>query len=188
MLIGVVIGSQLAGATSRYEAVAPTSSTAAQVDESSVRALAIFDRARNSTDTPRVPVPSSFDRSSLRAVWRVSWDISGPRAEPPYFVARAAGDRVCLLVMVNDARHVSTCVSTVEFAGTGMRLYWMGDIAPTPTATSTASDTAGSTVPPRSQNLVLEWTPAGRFAVEEAASVRRTWQNGLCPTAFPRPC
>ncbi|MCU1446170.1 hypothetical protein [Cryobacterium sp.] len=177
VLVGLVIGGQLAATPARDAVLPPTSSTAADdIDEAPVLALAIFDRARIVTDIPPTPVPSSFDRSSLRAVWSVSWDIAGPRAEPPYFVARGAGGRVCLLAMVTDARHASTCVSTAEFAETGMRLFWTTDVAVDATAT------------PHTQNLVLEWTPAGRFEVESADPPRRTWRRGLCPTDLPRPC
>ena len=178
VLVGVVISGQLAEAPSRDGA--PPSASSSMVDdiaESSVPAGAIFDRARVATDIPPVPVPSSFDRSSLRAVWTVRWDIAGPRAEPPYFVARAAGHRVCLLAMVTDASHASTCVSSVEFAATGLRLFW--------TAVGAAATAAAT---PHPQNVVLEWTPAGRFEVQSADPARRTWPRGLCPTDLPRPC
>lgn len=159
VLLGVVIGGQLAEAASGTVPAAPASMAA--FDPATVPALAIFDRAQVAADTPRVPLPASFDPSSLRAVASVRWHPAGALAESPYYVARAESDRVCLLLMVDDAHYLSTCADVAEFARTGVGLYWTSDQA---FATEEATPTPGP------WNYYLEWGPAGTHAVGPAGS------------------
>ena len=158
LLLGVVIGGQLAEAT--LGVVGPPAPTARATEAAVAPALEIFDRAQIVTDTPRVPVPAHFDTSSLRAVSSVAWDPAGPRPESPFYVARAEGDTVCLLLMVDDAHFLSTCVGGGEFARAGVRLYWTSDLGFYSEVTTTTGP----------QNLYLEWMPSGMFGVGMAGS------------------
>ncbi|PXA68731.1 hypothetical protein CTB96_19345 [Cryobacterium arcticum] len=162
VLVGIVIGGQLAEAvTPLRTADPPAPSPAEPLNASTVPALGVFDRTQVVTDTPGIPLPSSFDRSSVRKLASVMWDPSGPRPESPYYVARAGTDDICLLLMVDDGHYLSTCVGVDEFATAGVRLYWTSDL-------SFYAD--GQTPALGASNLYIDWSPNGDYEVGTAAS------------------
>lgn len=162
VLVGIVIGGQLAEAVTPLRTTAPpTPSPAEPLNASTVPALAIFDRTQIVTDTPGIPLPTSFDRSSVRKLASVLWDPSGPRPESPYYVARGGTDNICLLLMVDDGHYLSTCVGIDEFAAGGVRLYWTSDL-------SFYAD--GQAPAPGASNLYIDWSPNGDYEVGTAAS------------------
>lgn len=124
-------------------------------------ALDIFDRPQAPADVPVVPLPASFQPLTVRYLGSISWG-SGPQpAESPYYGARADGDRVCLVLMIDSAHYLSTCVGESEFAASGLGLYWTNDL-------SLLSDGLATLSAPR--NWSVEWTPNGAIGVGPAAS------------------
>ncbi|WP_120339314.1 hypothetical protein [Cryobacterium soli] len=153
-VLGGVAGAQIVGAIARGAETPAAVATEA-------KAFEVFDRPQTVADVPVLSLPASFQPLTLRNIGSISWDSADPPAETQFYVVRADPERVCLLLVIDDAHYLSSCVSESEFAASGVTLYWTNDQG---LASEELAPTAGQ------RNWFLEWTPDGGSAVGPAAS------------------
>ena len=146
-VLGGVVGAQIVGVTTH--GTQPAAEATAQP-----KALEIFDRPQTVADVPMpgIALPASFQPLTLRSLGSISWDSVDPPVESLFYVGRADPDRVCLLLLIDDAHHLSACVGESEFAASGLTLYWSSDQGVTDGASAPA---AGQ------RDWFVEWEPNG---------------------------